>query len=107
MKKNETIDNAIPALETKPKSYAPVEVKPITRAQLKEMRAKGLDPNYRPKVEPHVVSNNDNPAEMVDFIIDVVYAGIEEVENLEYYQLLELATDTYKRAYQGPDSIKN
>ena len=24
------------------------------------MRAKGLDPNYRPKVEPHVVSNNDS-----------------------------------------------
>ncbi len=88
----------------KEKSYHPMEVRPMTRPQIKAFRDAGLD--YAVNSE-----NKDNPAklvEMVDWIIDNIYSDLaEETDKLEFYQLSELAADTCRRAYYGPESIKN
>lgn len=88
----------------KEKSYYPIEVRPMTRKQVKAFRATGLDHAVNPE-------NADNPAkfvDMVDWIIDNIYGDLaEQTDKLEYYQLSELAADTYKRVYRGPESIKN
>ncbi|HBC74251.1 MAG TPA: hypothetical protein DC017_05205 [Candidatus Wallbacteria bacterium] len=89
--------------KSKQKSYHPIEVRPMPRPKIKAFRASGLDPAINPEAET-------NPAiviKTIDYIIDEIYGDLAEIENLEFYQLRDLATDTYIRANRGPESIKN
>lgn len=110
MQNIDEVNNEVTTTETgapekpKVKSYHPIEVRPMARPQIKAFRATGLDHAVNPE-------NTDNPAkltEMVDWIIDNIYGDLaDETDKLEFYQLSELAADTCRRAYRGPESIKN
>jgi len=76
------------------------EVKSMTRKQIKELRAAELDPALNG-------GGSDKNAELVDWIIDHVYSELNGADDMEYSALVKLATDTYTRAYRGPESIKN
>lgn len=76
-----------------------IEIKSMTRGQIKQLRAAGLDPAFGEK-------DKENSAELVDWIIDHIYPELP-ADDLEYHILVKLATDTYTRAYRGPESIKN
>lgn len=109
MENTEAIKTEVTAPETgapekpKIKSYYPIEVRPMPRPKIKAFRESGLDPAINPEAET-------NPAvviKTIDYIIDEIYGDLAEIENLEFYQLRDLATDTYIRANRGPESIKN
>ena len=86
-----------------PKSYQPIEVRAMPRKQVKAFRNAGLDPAINPDA-----LTSAKIIEMVDYIIDTVYGDIsDQTENLEFFQLRDLAMDTYMRASIGPESIKN
>lgn len=82
-------------LETKTKT----EIKKLTLAQIRELRKLGLDPAL------NTMTATKN-AEMIDWILDNVYKG-EVAEDMPYDECVELALDTYKRAYGREDAIKN
>jgi hypothetical protein len=103
--KTEIIESETGAPEkTEIKSYHPIAVRPMTRPQIKAFRATGLD--YA--VHPENADNQSKLVDMVDWIIDNIYGDLaEQTDKLEHYQLSDLAVDTCKRAYRGPESIKN
>jgi hypothetical protein len=80
-----------------------IAVKSMTRRQVKELRAAGLDPAlFGGKKDP------EKNAELVDWMIDNIYPELNGAEDMEYNKLVKLATDTYTYAYRGPvDEIKN
>jgi len=92
--------------EEKPKvkSYHPIEVRPMVRSQVRAFRSSGFDPALNPEVE----NDPSKVIQMIDYVIDNVYGDLsEQTEKLEFYQLRDLATDTYIRVNRGPEAIKN
>ena len=87
--------------KSKTKSYAPIVVRAMKYKQIKDLRDKGLDPNFNLDASDDQTTLN----RMVDWIISNVYHDEPNIGEYEYHQLLELATDTYRRAYQGPETI--
>ena len=76
------------------------ELKSMNRKQMKALRKAELDPSF-------TKMDNQKTAELVDFILDTVYAGVEEIETAPYFRLLELAMDTYKLSMGGAEAVKN
>lgn len=79
-----------------------VKARAMTRAEIKSLRGGGLDPAFL-NDEMTMKLN----AEMVDWILDNVYQGVD-FANISYSKCLELATKTYQLTYQmSDDEAKN
>lgn len=78
------------------------EIISMTRGQVKELKAAGLDPAFAPRMIPgdsaselEQVERNDA---MVDWILDNVYKGVD-LSTFGNAELIVLARKTYEAAY--------
>lgn len=78
-----------------------IEVRQLKRSHIKALRAAELDPMTLG--DAATLTKN---AEMVEWILDNVYGDLD-LENINYSDLVKLATDTYRRAYGGGEETKN
>ncbi len=77
-----------------------IEVRALTRGQVKELRKAGLDLVYLGKAE------KNDMVELCEWILDNVYADVN-TDDIPYDEALDLATATYKRTYGKEEASKN
>lgn len=77
-----------------------VEIREMSRKQIKALRKASLDPALQDKVDNKFSMN------MVDWILDNVYADVD-TDEMPYHAGLKLAMDTYKVAMGGSAAVKN
>ncbi len=75
------------------------EIRDMDRDQIKSLRKAGVDPSF-------VNMDSKNTAEFVDFILDNIYPDVD-FKGVPFYKLSKLAFSTYRRAWSGPEEVKN
>ena len=76
-----------------------IALRDMNRKHIKALRAAGLDPAF-------VEINAQVTADLVDWIIDNIYPDLN-LDDMPYYEVMQLAMNTYTRAVKGPEVIKN
>ena len=79
-------------------------VRPLTRAEMKELRKQGLDPAIL-EISSRTVAAQKT-AELVDWILETVYPDLN-FDALPYPQTVAIAMSVYKATYGTEEEEKN
>lgn len=80
---------------------AEVQIKSLTRGQIKEMRKAGYDLARLEK------RNEEKAIEAMEWIFDNAYPELANDDNIPYSEVIRIAKETYQKTYGVEKEIKN